>query len=144
MKAFEEKKHEQQGVSGFHVAGRGLSAAEKKSFPWATIMQDSDGEILVPDVFLAPIQETSFVNLALRVLVANPLEMIDYERMMDLFSALMLNIYDFENDFMKKNKLDEVAIANHLSCTLLTEGLIRRQPESGPLPTGNLSRPPKK
>lgn len=55
--AFEEKKREQQGESGFRVAGRGLSAAEKKRFPWATIMQDSDGELLVPDIFLAPIQK---------------------------------------------------------------------------------------
>ena len=113
-KAFEEKKREQQGGSGFRVAGRGLSATEKERFPWATVMQDSDGELLVPDVFLAPIQEINFVNLALRVLVANPLKMIDHDRMMNLFSATICEIYDFEGKPMKESKLDEVAIASSL------------------------------
>ena len=112
--AFEEKKREQQGGSGFRVAGRGLSATEKKRFPWATVMQDSDGELLVPDVFLAPNQEINFVNLALRGLVANPRKMIDHDRMMNLFSATICEIYDFEGKPMKESKLDEVAIASNL------------------------------
>lgn len=73
-------------------------------------MQDIDGELVVPDVLLAPIQEIAFVNFTLRVLVANPFEVIDHDRMMDLFSAIIFKIYDFENDSAKKSKLDEVVI----------------------------------
>lgn len=59
--AYEEKKCGQLRGPGFWVAGRGLSAAEKKMFPWATIMRDTTGELLLPDVFLAPIDQTNFV-----------------------------------------------------------------------------------
>lgn len=66
--AFEEKKRGQQEGSGFRVAGRGLLMVKKKIVPWATIMQDSDGELLVPNVFLAPIHEPTFVSFPLTVL----------------------------------------------------------------------------
>lgn len=113
-KAYDEKKGEQLRGPGFRSAGRGLSAAEKKGFPWATIMRDGDGKLLVPDVFLAPIHKTNIVDFALKVLVANPYEVVDQDRMMDLFSAIITKIYIFEHEPEKSSKLAQVALTIHI------------------------------
>lgn len=112
-KAYDEKKRKQLKGPGFRLAGRGLSAAEKNDFPWAKIMRDAIGELLVSDVFLAPIQKTNFVDFALKVLVANPCEVVDQDRMMDLYSAIITKIYDFQHDSEKSSRLAQVVIVIH-------------------------------
>ena len=49
-------------------------------------------------------------NLALKVLVANPHDVIDHKRMMDLFFAIITKVYDYEHTSKQYSKLDKVFI----------------------------------
>ena len=112
---WQNRKREQMRGTGFCIVNRGLSKAEKKGFPWAIVMQDADGELLVPDVFLTPIDEINFVDFAVKELVANPCKPLDLARIMDLFSAVITKIYDYEYKSARDMKLLEVCTAGNSS-----------------------------
>lgn len=100
----EEKKDTAFWETSLHS----LSAIQRESYPWAAVMEDVNGVLLVPHILLVPMSQISYKKFVKDVVIANaPLE-IDIYRMKLLWSATVTNAYDYECKCKREAVLAEV------------------------------------
>ena len=65
-------------------------------------------QIVVPRIGLLPLKEVDHINVTVDVLIANPLSEFDFETVSGIWQAIVEKLYDFEEEELKRQKLQQV------------------------------------
>ena len=74
------------------------------------LIGNHDWEYLLPEVQLMPLYNVFFLELAKKVIAANPGKPLGIELMRRLWRLLIREVYDFVSEAERTAKLDEVRI----------------------------------
>ena len=74
------------------------------------ILGNHDWDYTLPEVRLMPIYDVFFLELAKKVKLANPGNVLGLELMRCLWHLLIREVYDFEDETVKLAKLEEVRL----------------------------------
>ena len=107
-KTFFEREYRREPFT-FWKSRRPPTFAEKKQYPGCIRMKDDEvGELLVPAIRLRAMEQISFMGTVKAVLDANPPKRISWFSIQELWTAIIMNIYRFEDGLDKEMKIGEV------------------------------------
>lgn len=72
------------------------------------VLGNHDWEYIVPDVQLMPLYDVFFLEVAQKIIAANPGKSLPIELMRRLWRLLISEVYDFVNEAERTAKLEEV------------------------------------
>lgn len=104
--AFKAKRASQSSAE-FWSFPRQLSKDEQNQ-KGIVILGNHDWEYILPEIQLMPLYHVFFLELAKKIIAANPGKPLSIELMRRLWRLLIREVYDFVNETEKKAKLEEV------------------------------------
>lgn len=104
--AFKAKRAHQSSAD-FWSFPRQLSKDEQKD-KGVVLLGNHDWEFFLPEVQLMPLYHVFFLELAKKVILANPGKLLTIELMRRLWRVLIREVYDFVNEAERMAKLEEV------------------------------------
>lgn len=112
-RAFFEREYQREPFT-FVKSRRSPTKAEKKQYPGCIRMKDDEvGELLVPEIYHRAMEQISFMGTVKAVLEANPHKRISWFSIQELWTAIISQVYHFEDGLDKEMKIGEVRSVDH-------------------------------
>ena len=99
---FKRKANEQ--IDSFREVARG----EDSRVDGTIVLTDAYDEITIPEIGLFSLQNVRYVDVLSRVNNADPVDCFSEATMRRLWQGIVINVFDFEPEWAKKAKLEEV------------------------------------
>lgn len=97
-----------QGLSTSRVFPREPTTAEFVADPGLLILSDGSQWFILPGYNLKPVTAINFSHFVVTLLVLNPSLYLTHDKITELWSTLVLQVYHFEADDVKSAKLSEM------------------------------------